>query len=339
MSDLDVLVVGGGPAGAATAIVCAAAGLRVVVAERQRFPRPAPGETLHPGVEALLDRLGVGDAVRGAGFLRHTGHWVCQGNARWFVPFGQDANGPWQGFQAERAVFDAILLARAQSAGADVWQRCPIRHPLVRAGRVVGAMSACGALNARFVVDASGPRGWLARSLRLPVHRVGPRRIAWYGYAVGSCPLRDVAPTLMAEAEGWMWTARVRPGCYHWTRLTVPGWRPPTGWLPDEYRELVPLGSARGADVSWRAVSAAGPGYFLTGDAAAILDPASSHGVLKAIMTGMMAGHLIAAVRNGQVAERAAAAKYAGWVAEWFRHDVRALSKLYAQLPGTSAAS
>jgi flavin-dependent dehydrogenase len=95
----------------------------------------------------------------------------------------------------------------------------------------------------------------------------------------------------------------------------------------------------RGADVTWRVVPAAGAGYFLTGDAAATLDPASSHGVLKAIMTGMMAGQLIVGVLSGQVTEQAAAAKYARWVAEWFRHDVRALSELYAQFSTAPAVA
>src|SRR2546430_1169533 len=76
-----------------------------------------------------------------------------------------------------------------------------------------------------------------------------------------------------------------------------------------------PIGRVRGADVTWRHVrAAAGPGYFLTGDAAAVLDPAASHGVLRALMTGIAAGHAIAGVLAGRVTERDAAQHYCDWL-------------------------
>src|SRR5437868_433567 len=74
--NLNALVIGGGPAGCSAAITCAAAGLRVRLLERASAPLDRPGETLHPGVEPLLEQLGAADAVRSAEFLRHSGHWI-----------------------------------------------------------------------------------------------------------------------------------------------------------------------------------------------------------------------------------------------------------------------
>jgi len=66
--------------------------------------------------------------------------------------------------------------------------------------------------------------------------------------------------------------------------------RPPRGWRPAEFAALTADGEARGIDVTWTRVQpAARPGYLLAGDAAFVLDPASSHGLLKAIMSGMAA--------------------------------------------------
>jgi hypothetical protein len=66
---------------------------------------------------------------------------------------------------------------------------------------------------------------------------------------------------------------------------------------PEVLRHLTRRGRPRGADVTWRlSDAAAGLGWFIVGDAAAVLDPSCSHGVLKAIMSGMMAGHLAAGV-------------------------------------------
>ena len=329
MTAPDVLVVGGGPAGAAAAAACAAAGLRVLLADRALFPRSAPGETLHPGVEPLLDRLGAGDAVRAAGFVRHPGHWVAWGGPPRFDPFGGPPTAPWRGFQAVRAEFDALLVDRAAAAGAEVRLGCRVGRPAVRGRRVVGAEVGGTVVPARFTVDATGRRGWLAAHLGLEVERVGPRRVAWYGYAAGNCPARDAAPALAADPAGWTWTARVRDGLYHWTRLAVGRFRPSADWLPAEFRGLTPAGPPRGADVSWRAVTAAGPGYFLAGDAATVLDPAASHGVLRALMGGMMAAHAVAGVMGRRLTRAAAAAGYAAWAADGFRRDAAGLGTLY----------
>ena len=98
-----------------------------------------------------------------------------------------------------------------------------------------------------------------------------------------------------------------------------------------------PVGKVRGADVeSWRVVvPAAGLGYFLVGDAAAVLDPASSHGVLKAIMSGMMAAHLVTQVVHHDASESLAVQMYSDWIRRWFDHDVAGLRALYARLPGS----
>jgi flavin-dependent dehydrogenase len=79
---------------------------------------------------------------------------------------------------------------------------------------------------------------------------------------------------------------------------------------------------------------AAGPGWFMVGDAAATLDPTSSHGVLKAIISGMTAGHLIAAVLGGRTPAEATAAAYHEWLAGWFSTDAASLAQFYRELLG-----
>lgn len=326
----DVLVVGGGPGGSAAAIGCAAAGLRVVLFERDPPGRGRPGETLHPGAEPLLARLGVWREVSAAGFLRHEGHWVSWAGPARFEPFGRDAEGPWRGLQVWRAEFDAILLARARALGVDVRQPCRVSKPLVEGGRVAGVLTPEGAFRAPFVVDAAGGRRWLTRELGLPVVETSPRLVATYGYVKGECAARDAAPALSADRRGWTWTARVRPGVYAWTRLDLAGRKAEADWLPPELRGLEPLGPARAADVTWRvAAPTAGPGYFLVGDAASVLDPASSHGVLKAIMSGMTAARLIVTAANRRADETQNAQGYDRWLRDWFVRDTERLRGLY----------
>ena len=110
--------------------------------------------------------------------------------------------------------------------------------------------------------------------------------------------------------------------------------------MPPEFRGLTPLAPSRGADVTWRmAAQAAGPGWFMVGDAAATLDPTSSHGVLKAIMSGMTAGHLISAVLGGRAPAGATADAYHEWLAGWFSEDAAKLTQFYRQLGAAGFAA
>jgi len=81
-----------------------------------------------------------------------------------------------------------------------------------------------------------------------------------------------------------------------------------------------------------------GAGYFAVGDAAAVLDPASSHGVLKALMSGTLAARRIVQVARGGVAEALAIQDYNSWVRAMFTHDVRNLDAMYRVFPSWRCA-
>ncbi|MCP9800727.1 NAD(P)/FAD-dependent oxidoreductase [Synechococcus sp. RedBA-s] len=330
--DADVIVVGGGPGGASAAIACATRGLKVCLLERSRKAEERPGETLHPGVEPLLSQLGVGDRLESVVGARHPGIWVDWGKQRRFVAFGGDAVGPWSGYQVRRAEFDALLLARAAEVGVVIKRPCAVTGVCPSDGRRHGVLTSAGPLTARMLVDATGRARALCRMRGLACPAYSSRLVANYGYVGGSCPVRDDAPALVGDAFGWTWTAMVRPGLYQWTRLSFSGPIDPY-WMPEEFQGLPILRRTRGVDVSWRMPSrVAHDGWFLVGDAAATLDPASSHGVLRSIMSGMMAGHLIGAVLAGTAPESEAARAYHDWVAQWFQADLARMKTFYADL-------
>jgi flavin-dependent dehydrogenase len=307
--------------------------MRVTIIEREPRPRHAPGETLHPGVEPLLERLGVAGKVLSAGFLRHEGQWVQWGRERQFVPFGRDERGPWRSFQVWRPSFDRILLDRACHLGARLIRPCRTSGVIVERGRVCGVRTDQGDMRARFVMDATGRRGLVSAELGLACRLHSETLHASYGYVHGDCPARDAAPLIQGVEDGWVWTARVRPRVYQWIRLSFGRRRESKDWLPPELARLKRVRGTRGADMTWRIADApAGPGYFLLGDAAAVLDPASSHGVLKALMTGMLAGHLAKAVARRQIDESGAGEYYRTWLHEWFDSDAAELRKFYAKI-------
>jgi flavin-dependent dehydrogenase len=325
----DVVVVGGGPAGSAAAIAAARHGLRVALMEAARFPRYRPGETLHPGVGVILEQLGVAVDELAPSHARPAGIKVAWGGAAELVPFGADGAGPWRGYQIPGERLDAALLARARASGVTV------RHEAARAvlrngAAVAGVQGLSVTYPAAVTIDASGRRHWLARELNLQIRRHSSPLVARYGYGLGEQPALDDAPSLTADEVGWTWAARIDHGLYHWTRLDVAASAPARTTPPATSQGLRPIGPTRAADVTWRVVEpVAGDGYLLAGEAAAVLDPASSHGVLRALMTGQMAAAAAVAVVADPTAARQAAWSYREWLLEWFRRDAAALAERY----------
>lgn len=334
--DAEVLIVGGGPSGCAAAIACAQAGLRTVLIERDAESRDKPGEGLHPGIEPLLRELGAADALHAATRARFAGVWVGWGASPRFEAFGEDEQGPWLGFQVNRASLDAALRERAQAMGAVIKVGVGVREPTLVDGRVTGVRLDDQRLcTSDLLIDASGPARWLARKLELPERERSPRQSVRYGYVRGDCAARRQAPALVGDTNGWTWTARVGDDLYQWARLDFEGCASSDDEVPAELRGLERVGATRGADATWRIAASAGPGWMLVGDAAANLDPTSSKGVIKALLSGTMAGRTAAAIlKRGASAEQGAAA-YRRWMDEVFEAQVAALAPMYAQLGAT----
>jgi flavin-dependent dehydrogenase len=322
--DFDVIVAGGGPAGVAAAIECRRRDLRTLLLEASASPRNRPGETLHPGAESLFRALGVSDAVNGAGFPRHGGIAVRRGNAVSIQRYGADDDGEWLGYQAHRAELDRILLEQAAARGAIIRRGERANRPIVTEGVVRGVKTGSGEFRAAFVVDAGGPAHWLARRLGLRLSCISPRLLAKYGWAEmpGSPAKAGGLPEFRWETGGWSWNAPVSSNRLAWVRLSLAG---------EEPRK--PRSRTNASDVTWRIVRPnAGPGYFLAGDAACVLDPAASHGVLRAIMSGMLAAQAAARILEQPASAERIAEGYSRWMEQAFCRDAEALISLYSGL-------
>ncbi len=328
---VEVLIVGGGPAGAAAAIASATAGLSTLVLERAPTVRTKVGEALHPGVESLLTELGAADCLLQATGARFSGVRVGWTEPPVLQSFGGDADGPWLGFQVDRARFETLLLDRAVELGARVRRGVHARGVLREGEAVSGVLAGPSErYAARVTIDASGPARWLSRRLGLTSTRRSPPLTVRYGYASGDLGPEGETPLLLADASGWSWTAKVAQGLHQWARLDLPDVAPPV--VPD-LPGFIPVGHLRGADATWRiAERSAGPGWFLTGEAAASMDPTSSKGVLKALTSGLFAGRTAAAMLRGGAPAEAGRAAYDQWLRRGFEAEVAALAPFYARL-------
>lgn len=325
---VDLAVVGAGPAGCAAAIWAAARGLSVLLVDRSESPRTRPGECLHPGIEVLFRDLGVLDEVLERCQVRPPVRTVAVGGERRVESFGNDADGRWRALHVARADLDSILLNRAQQLGVTLQIHRSRVAPLVSGERVEGIDVGGRMFRSAFLIDASGHSAWLTRAMGRQLVSASPRLTAFYGYSHGQLPDEQI---FEANAAGWQWMAQVSPTVVNWTSLHFGVHKMPQP--PAEVSSLLPCGSARGADVTWRiAPLVAGPSYFIVGDAALVTDPASGNGVLRAVMSGIKAAHNARAAIARQATQTEAVRDYQTWLRRWFEVDTARLASMYDSL-------
>jgi FAD-dependent halogenase len=217
----DVLVIGGGPAGSVTAALLADAGHRVLVLERERFPRYHIGESLLSATLPILDAIGVTPAIERHGFLKKHGGTFQWGRQRepWSFRFREDPGGRPHAYQVVRAEFDQLLLENARAHGAEVREQHVVTAVEVDGGRsVVHARSVSGAalrLVPRFVVDASGQAAVIGKARAYRQFNDFFKNLAIFGYFRDAERLPgELANHILsaAFADGWFWYIPLHDG-------------------------------------------------------------------------------------------------------------------------------
>ncbi|MEP5568736.1 MAG: tryptophan 7-halogenase [Halioglobus sp.] len=321
----DMLVIGAGPAGCAAATRAAMKGLHVGLIERASFPRNLPGESLHPEISSLLDELGIKKKVAAAGFVRNPGWILEHDGVKTYIPYGEPQELQF-GYQAWRADLDTILLEHAETCGVFVLPETDARDVILCDGRVTGIKTKGADLMATHLVDASGPRCWLSQKLSLQPELLSPKLVARYGYSENDFGQGDI-PRLLAHASGWTWLAKVQNNTWQCVQLSLlPGKE-----APAPPKDMGFPAKLRGADVTWRLVrESAGPGYFICGDAAAVLDPGASRGVARALQSGIKAANYASEAYHGRCSEKDALISYRRWLASSFTAEAQQLAQRYA---------
>jgi len=188
-SAYDCIVVGGGPAGCATAALLAKAGWSTLLLESEKTPRLHVGESLMPAANCILERLGVLGQLQNSTFVRKNGiRFVTQpdNESHWFHFREQDPSKSSTTWQVDRAEFDKILFDNAGRKGADCRDRSPVTEVVfaddVASGVRVQTPNGLREVQGRVIVDATGQQTLLARQLNLRVERSGRSNIAIWGY-------------------------------------------------------------------------------------------------------------------------------------------------------------
>jgi flavin-dependent dehydrogenase len=333
----DVAVVGGGPAGAAAASVLARRGHRVLVLEREHFPRFHIGESQLPWINAVLAQIGAEDAVAAAGFIDKWGasFTTADGETNQYADFTQAVEVPRpKSYQVSRAKFDQVLLEHAARCGADVQQgRLAVDAAFDAEGVTLthsGGEGREAVVRVGAVIDASGRAGFLAK--RFGKRRMDPvlQNIAVHRQfegvpRSGGRRAGDIRMVTRPD-RGWFWFipitetvtsvgAVVPQAVYNRTARSTPeetlanfvAETPAAARLLENAR---PVTTARfEADYSYLHTCHAGDRFLLVGDAGAFLDPIFSTGVLLAMQSGIEAAEVVSeCLRDGDFQARRFAA-------------------------------
>jgi flavin-dependent dehydrogenase len=325
----DTVIIGAGPAGSAAAALLAEQGLRVLVIEREKFPRYHIGESLLPFTCYPLKRLGLLDRMRQSEFVKKYSVQFISPSGKASQPFyfstryESDVAQTWQVLRSE---FDLMLMENARSKGAQVLEETTVRELIQEEGRILGvrAQNKSGEtleFRAPMTLDCSGRDAIAPTRLNWRIREPKLNKVAVWTYYRGA--LRDegidAGATTVAyiPEKGWFWyipqhrdmisVGVVAEGKY----LSRDGVREPKDIFNREIeqnawiKQHLACGTQVGAhfitsEFSWRSRYCAAHGLLLAGDAFGFLDPVFSSGVMLALKSGMLAADAIKAAFDAQ---------------------------------------
>ena len=319
----QVVVVGGGPAGAATAFYLARAGVDVTVLDRARFPRDKPcSEYMSPQASRILDDMGVLHRIEESGGAHLGGMRVRAPSGVTFQGRFAEVEGYSgyrdRGLALRRTILDKLLLDRARECGANVREGVRVTTIVNDSlGRAVGVelLDSNGAhrsLSCDIVIAADGLRSTIARRVSLTATRLAQRRLAFVTHFIGIEGMSDNGE-MHVERDGYLGLADVGGGVTN-VAVVVPHAQAraaagdSAGFVDDWIRRRRHVMSRFANAVRVTPVLATGPfashsrrawapGVALVGDAADFFDPFTGEGIYAALRGAeLLAPHVVSAL-------------------------------------------
>lgn len=327
----DVLVVGGGPAGAVAGMCAARAGARVAIVEATGYDADRFGETLPPEINPVLRELGLWEPFRELAPVEAPGI-VSSWGTESAVEQDFVASPHGSGWRVDRNTFDAMLLHQAERAGARV-----LKHRRAGVPRRALDVWSMDEIRARFVIDAAGKNGMKLEARALREMDDVLLAIALVLNYDGGAPA-DCRTYLETSPAGWWYSGLLPGGNLMAMFFTDPETYNGQGVvIADQLggapltRERLRRGRIQRSRVvyapSCRRLTIFGDGWAAVGDSASCYDPLSGQGILKALRQGAAAAGAVVRALDG---EQADLAKYAATVRQEFESYARQRRNYYA---------
>jgi FADH2-dependent halogenase len=337
----DAVVIGGGPGGSSVGTMLARAGRKVLIVEREKFPRFHIGESLLSVANDSFRKLGLHDTIRAMGFTSKWGAQFTSGcgtiSRRADFTSSRELAQP-DTFHVSRDQFDKLLLDHAREQGAEVVEECRVTSVEFRSDGVTLTLAqpdrTCQ-IAAGAVIDASGRSGFITQRLGLREPEPGLANVSIYSHFSGVTPAGDGVEQgdirLVARADGgWFWLIPINshltsvgvvlPQMVFREKFALAGdgdaRSQPESWLmcciaetPAVAQMMVqasrewPVRVEK--DFSYRTKAYAGDRWLAVGDAGSFLDPIFSTGVQIAIDSGIEAAEALdRALATGDLSRR-----------------------------------
>jgi flavin-dependent dehydrogenase len=346
-SHVDVIVIGGGPSGTATATLLAKKGLKVHLYERDHFPRFHIGESLIPHTYHVIERLGMLEKMKGSQFTQKRSVQFVTEQGKLSEPFyfsDYDPHERSQTWQVRRSEFDQLMLDNARENGVKAFEGARVLDVLFDGERAVGVKVKIGDrpeknVYSRVVVDAAGQSGMIIDRLNLREWDPVLKKAAIWTYYKGAQrdSGRDAGATIVMQTKGkkgWFWYIPLHDDIvsvgvvagfdylfqerdtkdiekiFHEEVERCPGVQPriANATRCDVYRAQ--------KEYSYKAKKSAGDGWVLVGDAFGFLDPLYSSGVLLALVSADMAS---TAIGNALAVNDPSEARLRAWEPEYVK--------------------
>jgi flavin-dependent dehydrogenase len=325
----DVAIIGGGPAGSTAATLLAKAGRRVIVLEREKFPRFHIGESLLPFSTQAFDRLGVREKLDRTFLPKFGGEIVAACGTKGVKFYFKDGfrTRRDRAYQVTRSEFDQLLLEHSRENGAEVREETEVKKIAFEEDRVkIDIETSDGAratIESRYLLDCSGRQTTLGNFFKLKKSYDHLQKFSVFAHYENVDRAEGIDGTLIRMVRGldrWFWMIPLTPTrmsigvvmdttTYRAMKLSAEaalekciGEQPMVLERMTRAERVSPVYSA--GDYSYRNARLFGDRWLLAGDAAGFIDPVFSSGVFLAIMSAEKAADALDEVLNDESKKR-----------------------------------